>query len=104
MPRCWFRTPIVYCDIAASDGALPIYDNYKNLVGGFILEVGDTIRGFISGRANEVSLRLTTGEGFWFTAKDGPDGKVDRGIVSEWCINEVRSVWVDNAREEVENG
>lgn len=79
---------------APSLESYPIYDDEcYNLLGAFTVDRGDTMMCFISGRYHEAALLISTGDKFYFTPVDGPDGKVIYGIVSELKIS-ARSVAV----------
>lgn len=82
-----FRADIVGSD-AISLESYPIFDDeYHDLLGAFTVDQGDIIIGFISGRYHLAALLISTGEKFFFTPVDGPDGKVIYGIVSEYKIS-----------------
>ena len=73
---------------APSGESHPIYDDEgKHLLGAFVLDKGQTLLGFVSGVAHPTALHVSTGDFFFFTPIDGPDGKVAFGIVSEVRIS-----------------
>lgn len=64
--------------------AFPIYEDYTNtVIGAFTLHYGNVIRCFISGIGNPVGLKVSSGGAFYFTPKEGKDGKVSYAIASE---------------------
>jgi len=66
----------------------PIFDDEcQQLLGAFTLNVGNFIQGFISGSNHPVAICVSTGGHFFFTPKDGNDGKIASGIVSDVAIS-----------------
>jgi len=61
----------------------PIYDDEYQLLGAFVLDRGQVVLGFVSGRYHSTALHVSTGAPFFFTPFDGEDGKIAYGIVSE---------------------
>lgn len=69
-------------DVAASEGALPIYDDNGLLIGGFTVQTGDLIVGFIAGQGYPLALEVSTGAPIWFHPCQGADGLVSYAIVT----------------------
>ena len=83
-----FRVELLGFDFAASDGPRPIFDeDGKRLMGGFVLDRGDTVKGFISACEDPYRLAFTSGAPWYLTVVEGPDGKVASARVSEVKIH-----------------
>ena len=73
---------------APSGESYPIYDDEKHqLLGAFVVDKGQVLLGFISGIHHPTALYISTGDIFYFTPIDGPDGKIAYGVVSDVSIS-----------------
>jgi hypothetical protein len=77
----------------------PVYDESGTLVGGFTLLHGDVVTGFIAGVGYPLALSVSTDAPFYFTPREGPDGKVSKGVISDKQIS-VNSKRVSGAYDE----
>ena len=94
-------------DVETSHESYPIYDPSGKLVGGFTVDSGDRVIGFVSGQDSEIALAVSTGKGFWFTPVVNSCDKIVSGVVEDLLRgvslcqrHTVNSVWVDRALEE----
>lgn len=84
-------TNVIYFEVEISgdvigDSAKPIFNEYDGgLIGGFVLKKGNTVACFLSSE-KPYSLFLSSEQSFYFTTIDGPDGKVNRAVISEYAI------------------
>ena len=69
-------------DIASSDGALPIYDDCGLVIGGFTVQTGDMIVGFVAGHGHPMAIEIATEAPVWFHPRQGPNGLIAYAIVT----------------------
>lgn len=74
-------------DICSGE-SYPIYnDGYTALIGGFTLNKGDQVLGFVSGTGHPAAIFVSTGDNFYFTPREDKNGMISHGIVSEVPIS-----------------
>lgn len=67
--------------------SFPIYDDNNVLIGAFSLYSGDFIRCFVATTGYPAAIKVSTNDDFYFTLKEGSNGKVAYGVISEVAIS-----------------
>lgn len=67
--------------------SLPVFDEYKEVVGAFTLRDQDTLAGFVAGNGYPLALTVSLGDQLFFTPIEGKSGKIEYGILSEKTIS-----------------
>ena len=70
-----------------SHTSLPIFVDATNLIGGFIVDKGQVVSGFVSGTRYPAAIAISTGDKFYFTTFDDDSGKVDSAILTDYKLN-----------------
>ena len=69
-------------DVATSEGALPIWDDCRKLVGSFTVLSGDIIIGFLGGQEHPLAIEISIGQPIWIRPRQGVDGLIYDAIIS----------------------
>jgi hypothetical protein len=94
-----YRFEVQVIETIPSHESFPALDEYGAVIGAFARLHGDQVRGWLAGADTPVALKVTTGDGFWFTPRIANDGLVSHAVVSERKLGPM-SVRVTAAEEE----
>ena len=83
---------------APSGESMPVYDQFRFLIGAFNVYEGNRMVGFLSGVGHPMAIDISLGDPFYITPIEGPDGKVMNAVISEKPIT-VNSVKVNTTEE-----
>jgi hypothetical protein len=67
--------------------SLPIFDEYKEIVGAFVLKDHDTLAGFVAGNGYPLALTVSLGDSLFFTPMEGKTGKIEFAVLTDKSIS-----------------
>lgn len=76
-------------DVISTDGPKPIFSSNNDLVGAFNVISDSVVQAFVSGNEYPESLKVSTGDPFYFTPRDNDfDGKVVYAMLTEIALDD----------------